>query len=259
MVSSALQSVRRGLRGALPRLAFGGVGALACVCGLSGCQAVNGATSTSIAELRIMDATPDAGGLDIYSGSTAIAYNLGFGTITSYVPAAPSTYTFSADSAGTKTALTSVRATLGTGKQYTLLISNIAASIQSQVLTDQSQPAPSGQIALRFLDEAVSPGAIDLYLVPSGSTLAKVNPLQTALVFGTNTGYLDVPTGTYTLYVVTSGTVIATTTVPLYTGASTTYPAGSARTVLILDQQIVTNPAVQVLTADDYDSATATQ
>ncbi|WP_157178430.1 DUF4397 domain-containing protein [Terriglobus roseus] len=243
----------------LPRLVFGGIATLACVSGLSGCQAVNGVTSASAAQLRIIDATPDAGGIDIYSGNAAIAYNLGFGTITSYVPVTPSTYTFSIDTAGTRTALTTVRATLGVAKQYTLLISNAAAALQSQVLIDQSQPAPSGQVSLRFLDEAISPGAIDIYLVPAGSTLAKVNPLQTGVVFGTNTGYLNVPTGTYTMYVVANGTVISTTTVPLYTGASTAYPSGSARTVLILDQTILTSPAVQVVTTSDYESATATQ
>ncbi|AFL89823.1 hypothetical protein Terro_3609 [Terriglobus roseus DSM 18391] len=247
------------VRGLLPRLVFGGIATLACVSGLSGCQAVNGVTSASAAQLRIIDATPDAGGIDIYSGNAAIAYNLGFGTITSYVPVTPSTYTFSIDTAGTRTALTTVRATLGVAKQYTLLISNAAAALQSQVLIDQSQPAPSGQVSLRFLDEAISPGAIDIYLVPAGSTLAKVNPLQTGVVFGTNTGYLNVPTGTYTMYVVANGTVISTTTVPLYTGASTAYPSGSARTVLILDQTILTSPAVQVVTTSDYESATATQ
>jgi hypothetical protein len=255
---SALQPALRLTARALPRLVLGGLGAMAAISGLSGCQAVSSAT-TAVAQVRIIDATPDAGGLDIYAGNSAIAYNLGFGTITSYIPMTPSTYTFAADSAGTRTALTSIRATVATGKQYTLLLSNIAASIQSQVLVDQSQPAPSGQISLRFLNEAVSPGALDLYLVPSGSTLAKVNPIQTGVVFGTNTGYLNVPVGTYTLYVVSNGTVISTTTVPLYTGASTTYSAGAARTIVILDQQIVTSPALQVVTTNDYDSATATQ
>ncbi len=253
MLLSSPQSGRR-----VARVLCGGVLSLACVLGMSGCQAVNG-TSVPVAQLRIVDATPDAGGVDVYLGSTAIAYNLGFGTTTSYVATTPSTYTVSVNSAGTKTALSSVRATLSTNKQYTLLISNAAASMQTQVLTDQSQPAPSGQVALRFLDESMSAGNLDLYLVPSGGTLAKVNPIQTNLAFGGNTGYLDVPVGTYTLYVVANGTVISSTTVPLYTGSATAYSFGSARTFVLLDTQIVTSPAVQVLTLDDYDSATATQ
>ena len=242
----------------LARVVGGTAAAMVCMLGMSSCGTVNGGTS-SIAQLRIIDASPDAGGLDIYAGTGAIAYNLGFGTVTSYVVATPATYTLTADTAGTKTALSTVRATLANGKQYTLLISNSAASLQTQVLTDQSMPAPSGQIALRFLDQAQSVGPIDLYLVPSGSTLLKVNALKQNVAYGDNTGYLNVPTGTYTLYVVQSGTVVSATTVPLYTGGATGYPAGSARTILILDQQLTTSPAISVQTIPDYDSATATQ
>jgi hypothetical protein len=244
----------------LARNVCGAAATAVCLLGTGGCGTVTGSTS-SIAQLRIIHSSPDAGGLDIYAGTGAIAYNLGYGTVTSYVPVTPATYTLTADTAGSKTVLSTVKATLANAKQYTLLISNVAASLQTQVLTDQSQPAPSGAVSLRFLDEAQSVGTIDLYLVPSGSTLLKVNPLPggQGLLFGTNTGYLNVPTGTYTLYIVADGTVISSTTVPLYTGASTTYPGGSARTLLILDNQLVTTPPITVTTLNDYDSATATQ
>ncbi len=228
------------------------------VCLLSGCGTVNGG-GPAIAQLRIVTASPDVGGLDIYASTGAIAYNLGFGTVTSYVPVTPATYTLSVDTAGTKTALTTVRGTLAPSKQYTLLVSNFAASLQAQVLTDQSVPAPSGQISLRFLDEALAAGTVDLYLVPAGSTLDKTNTFQQGVVFGANTGYLNVPAGSYTLYVVQNGIVVSSTTEPLYTGSATSYPAGSARTFLILDQQLTTTPAVSVTTLSDYDSATATQ
>ncbi len=231
---------------------------LALVTGLSGCQAVNGSTAP-VSQLRIIDATPDAGGVDIYANNSAIAYNLGFGTVTSYVPTAPATYTLQADTAGSRTVIGSARATLAVSKQYTLLLSNVAASLSAQVLTDQSMPAPSGQVALRFLDESLNAGPVDIYMVPGSSTLAKSTPLVSGVTFGANTGYLDIPTGTYTLYLVQSGTTLSSTTVPLYTGAQTSYPVGAARTFVLLDQQLVTTPALQVITANDYDSATATQ
>ena len=254
-----MRAASRSIRQRFPRLLLAGAASLATVLGLSGCQAVNGSTTAQVGQLRIVDASPDAGGLDIYSGSAAIAYNLGFGTVTSYIPVTPATYTLRVDAAGSKNALSTVRASLVNGKQYTMLVSNVLVSLQSTLLTDQSQAAPTGQIALRFLDEAIAVGSVDLYLVPSGSTLAKVNPISTGLVLGTNTGYINVPTGTYTLYVIASGAVISANTIPAFTGASTTYPAGSARTVLLLDTQIVTAPSVQAITVNDYDSAIATQ
>lgn len=225
--------------------------------GFGGCQSVTGSTSSS--QIRFIDASIDAGGMDMYMGTTAVAYNLGFGTITSYIPVTPATYTINVDSAGTRQVLASARATLANNKQYTVLVGNVVASLGATVLTDQSQPAPSGQVSLRFLDQSTATGAVDIYLVPSGTAVTAVTALQSGISFGTNTGYLNVPVGTYTLYIVSNGTALTATTTTLYTGAATTYPQGSARTIVLLDRQLVTTPALNVITANDYDSATATQ
>lgn len=223
---------------------------------MTGCQAVT-SSGTQSAQLRIIDASIDAGGLDVYANNSIVTYNLGFGSITSYVPVTPNTYTLTADQANTKTALATAKATLSAGKQSTLLIGNVLADLQATVLTDQSTPAPSGQIDIRIIDQATKVGSVDIYLVPSTATLLTTNPLLTSVAFGTNTGYLNVPVGTYTLYVMAAGTVISSTTVGLYTGDSVTYPQGCARTIVLLDQQVTTTPSVQVITANDYDLATA--
>jgi len=65
--------------------------AVVCAIALSGCQGI--VASQSGSQVRIIDASPDAPGLDIYQNNAALAYNLGFGTITSYVPIDPGTYT----------------------------------------------------------------------------------------------------------------------------------------------------------------------
>jgi hypothetical protein len=141
---------------------------------------------------------------------------------------------------------------------YTVLIGDVAASLQQVVLTDQSMPAPTGQVSLRFIDQATRISAVDIYLVPSGQTLTTVTPVITGVIFGTNTGYLNIPAGTYTLVMVPTGTVPMSTTVAAYTGAQVTYSPGAARTIVLIDQQLVTTPGLQVITADDFDSPTAT-
>jgi hypothetical protein len=230
---------------------------------LSGCQAV--ISNAPLSQVRVIDASPDAPGLDIYQGSTALAFNLGFGTVTSYVPLTPGIYTIAADSAGTKQTLSSSKTPFAASTQYTVLIGNIAASLQHVVLTDQSQPAPAGQISLRFIDQATRVGAVDVYLIPAGQTLAAASPVVTGVVFGTNTGYLSVPTGTYTLVMFPSGTTptgsaVPSSTLPVatYTGAQVTYSGGAARTFILIDQQLLTTPGLQVVTAEDYNSPTAT-
>jgi Domain of unknown function (DUF4397) len=233
---------------------------------LSGCQAV--ISNAPLTQVRVIDASPDAPGLDIYQGSTALAFNLGFGTVTSYVAFTPGIYTIAADSAGTKQTLSSSKTTFAASTQYTVLVGNITGSLQQVVLTDQSQPAPAGQISLRFIDQATRVGAVDIYLIPAGQTLVAASPVVTGVVFGTNTGYLSVPTGTYTLVMYPSGTTptgaaVPSSTLPnlpiaTYTGAQVTYSGGAARTFVLIDQQLLTTPGLQVVTAEDYNSPTAT-
>lgn len=224
--------------------------------GLAGCQAV--VSSTPVSQVRIIDASPDAPGLDIYEGTTPIAYNLGFGTVTSYVSINPGTYNITADSAGTRQTLSTGRGTFGDGSQYTVLIGNVAANLQELILKDQSQAAPTGQIALRFIDQATRISPVDVYLVPAGQKLTAVTPVVTNLSFGVNTGYLNIPTGTYTLVMVPTGTIPTSATIATYIGPQVAYSGGAARTIILIDQQLVTTPGLQVITADDYDSPTAT-
>jgi hypothetical protein len=223
---------------------------------LTGCQGIVSTQSGS--QVRIIDASPDAPGMDIYQNNAVIAYNLGFGTVTSYVPVNPGTYTTSATQAGTKQTLTSAKATYATGSQYTVLIGNVSANLQQQVIKDQSLAAPSGQIALRFIDQATRIAAQDLYLVPPGKKLTEVAPVFSNISFGVSSGYLNIPTGTYTLVVVPTGTIPASDTIATYTGAQVGYSGGSVTTIILIDQQIVTTPGLQLITATDYTNPTAT-
>jgi hypothetical protein len=217
---------------------------------LPGCQSITG--NPTLSNVRIIDASPDAPGMDIYLGESVLAYNLGFGTITSYVPIAPGSYSVNADIANSRTQLVTASGTFLASQQYTVLIGNYAATLQELVLKDQSIPAPSGDIAIRMIDQSVRTGALDIYLVPSGSTLAQTKPFLSGIVFNTNTGYMNIPTGTYTLVVVPANTVITTTTATLYTGAAVAYTAGAAETLVLIDTVLTTTPAIQVVTANDY-------
>ena len=219
---------------------------------LPGCQSITG--SALIAELRIVDASPDAPGVDVYQGNNILAYNLGLATITSYISFAPGTYGISADTAGTRQQLVSASGTFLNGGQYTVLIGNYLNSLQQVILKDQSTPAPTGQMNVRFVDQSTRAGALDLYLVPSGSTLLQVKPVLISVTFDVNSGYFLVPAGTYTLVALPTGTVPTAMTTSSYTGASVAYSSGAARTFILVDQQLITTPGIQVVVGDDYDS-----
>jgi hypothetical protein len=218
---------------------------------LTGCQAI--VSSPPVAQVRVITASPDAASLDIYKGSNPLAHSLGFGTVTSYIPLAPGADTVSANTAGTKQTLSISKANFAASSQYTVLIGNTAANLQQLTLRDQGQPAPPGQIALRFISQATRSGALDIYLVPAGQRLTSVSPIATNVLFGSNTGYLNSPAGTCTLVVLPSGTIPPNPSLAIYTGPQVSDAPGSVRTIILIDQQLT--PGIQVITANDFEPA----
>ena len=59
---------------------------------------------------------------------------------------------------------------------------------------------------MRFVHQATRAGAVDIYLVPSSGKLLTSSPIATGVVFTGNTGYINVPAGTYTIYTVPGAT-----------------------------------------------------
>ncbi|MFC6646562.1 DUF4397 domain-containing protein [Granulicella cerasi] len=231
------------------RLAAAAVAAV----GLSGCQSVQGTSSTT-AGIRFVAASPDAPGLDFLLNKNVQTYNLGYNSYTpNYLYVSPGTYTVAAAQYGADTtSLASTSLTIQTAKHYTAIAANVQASMQLIALTDQYGPAPSGQFSIRLVDLSTATGALDIYLIPTGSTIVTTNPLYTGLTFSGTTGYITVPAGTYQLEIVANGTVVTTTTVTYYTGSQTTFASGAVRTILIDDNKLVTNPVLQAITLADY-------
>lgn len=223
--------------------------------GLAGCQSIAGIQPVS--QIRVIDASPDAPALDIHQNSTATLYNVGFGTVTSYIPVAAGPYIHAAYTTGTQQQLAAVHGVFAGGGQYTVLTGNVAANLQMTVLKDQAFPAPAGRVALRFLNQSTRPGAVDIYLLQPGVAPISVSPFIAGATFGTNTGYIDAPAGTYSIVAYPSGTVPVGTS-PEYTGSQVSYPGGSAHTIILIDQrpsqQPAATPSLQVISAQDYDS-----
>ncbi|HEY4380503.1 MAG TPA: DUF4397 domain-containing protein [Acidobacteriaceae bacterium] len=221
---------------------------------LAGCQSMAG--TQQISQVRVIDVSPDAPALDIYQNTppqTAPAglYNIGFGTVSSYMPVTPGSYNPAAFTAGTQQQLAAIRGSFATNGQYTVLAGNIAANLQMTVLKDQSTPAPAGQTAFRFLGQATRSGAVDIYLLPPGFSFSGAAPIATGVGFGTNTGYINAPSGTYSIFAFPTGAIPSATT-PAYTGHQVSYPGTSVRTILFIDQPPATS-GLQTITAADYD------
>jgi Domain of unknown function (DUF4397) len=252
----ASTSIHPGKLGKSHRYAVRFAAVLLAAAGLSGCQSID----MNSAQLRVIDASPDAGVIDSYQNSSALAYNLGFGTMTSYVPMAAGSYTLATDKAGTRQALAATTDTLVAGRQYTEIVGSSLANMQQTVFQDQTTSAPAGQIAVRLINEATRAGAVDVYLVPMSGRLANTSPFAVDLNFGATSGYISLPEGTYAIDVVPTGTALTSSTVTLLSGAQVEYASGAVRTVVLIDQEIpgaqhvALASGVQAIIADDVEA-----
>jgi hypothetical protein len=216
-------------------------------------------SSGNVAQLRVIAASPDSPQMDFYLGSNALAYGVDFGSVSSYVPLAPGNVTISANTANSRQLLVTTSTGLSAGRQYTAVVTNVAASLQETIYADQTQPAPPGEVAVRVIDAATRVGGVDIYLLPNSAKLTSTFPVRTGVSFGASTGYILAPAGTYSLVVLPAGTVPMSSTQELLRGPQASYIPGSAHTVVLVDHGERSAPGVSQIVVDDYDPSAETQ
>ena len=114
------------------------------------------------------------------------------------------------------------------------------------VLTDQQISAPTGHSAFRFLNQAIATGPVDVYMIPTGVTLANSKPIVADLPVGASNNYIDFNSQTVTLVVTPAGKAT-----PNYTSPAIYLVGGEVRTVLLVDAQLTSNPPIQAFFAND--------
>jgi hypothetical protein len=224
---------------------------------LSSCEST--ASSSQSTLVRIIHASNYASGVNFFVRGTEIAANIGEGTVSEYGTLTPSTVaasvvvkTVPATSTTSSTTLATASTPLLTGQHYSVLLSDNGSSSSTTytltVLKDQRTSSASGTSTFRFINEATNTGAVDIYVVPSSSTLSGTNALFTDLASGSSTSYTSFTSQTVTLVITPTGS-----TSTKYTSSSLALTGGEVRTVVIVDNKLTSNPPVSAIIADDAD------
>jgi hypothetical protein len=249
MATMALEKQAGGGFGAVKLAAFT-ICALLTAFGLAGCQTIQGFTPTAL--IRVIDASYIAPAANVYIENQLFAGNIGQGYVSNYGTVTPSAVaTVKVAPVTGTTPEVSAAATLNASTQHTVFITDNGQSATQYVLTvleDQQTAAASGHSAFRFLNQAPRTGAVDVYMVPSGSTVADSIPLVTNLAVGASTAYISFTSTTVTMVITPTGLIT-----PSYTSAALALTGGEVRTVVVVDSQLTSNPPVQALIADDVD------
>lgn len=232
----------------LPALAVVALAALALALGLAACENVASYTQPSL--VRVIDASYIAPAVNFQVEGTLLAANIGQGTITAYgtLPASNNAVIDVTAATGGAT-LVDTNGTLLAGHQHSVFLTDNGAapnSYEVTVLEDQQVAAAGGHSAFRFLNQAPKTGAVDVYMIPSGVTIADTIPLVSDLPVGATAGYVSFTSQTVTMVITPTGVIT-----PKYTSQALALTGGEVRTVLIVDTQLTSNPPVEVFMAND--------
>jgi hypothetical protein len=238
----------RRLRG--PQLAAIAASSLALALALTACTHVAGFSQPSL--VRVIDASYIAPAINVTVEGVLVAGNIGQGSITDYgtiTPSADAQIKVTAATGGAT--LVASNGTLLSGHEHSVFVTDNGAAptlYTVTVLEDQQIPAAQGHSAFRFLNQAPKTGGVDVYMIPSGTTLANTIPLVTDLPVGNTAGYISFTSQTVTMVITPTGTLT-----PKYTSTPIALTGGEVRTVLIVDTQLTSNPPVEVFIANDVD------
>ena len=232
----------------LPGFALAVFFSLALSCVLTSCQHV--VTYTQPAVVRVIDASYTAPAVNVNLDGALLAANIAQGAFTNYgTLTAKSGALISVAPVAGGAILVSSNNTLLPGQQHSILISDSASAplaYNIALLDDQRTAAASGHSAFRFINQGIRAGAVDIYMVPAGVTLANAVPVVANLAAGSVTGYVNLISQGINMIVTAAGT----TTVK-YTSPAINLTGGEVRTALIMDTQLTTNPQVTVFVGSD--------
>ena len=150
--------------------------------------------------VRVVHASPDAPNVDVFVNGTAVASNVPFFTVSSYLTLADGTYqvAISPAGAGTDASVLVLDLEVSGGYTGTLVVLNELEDIDAVLYDDDLTSVAPGQSRVNVYH--LSPDAVNVDVKPAGTTTA----VFANLAYG-DASYLDVPAGTYTFDITPAG------------------------------------------------------
>ncbi|HEV3123786.1 MAG TPA: DUF4397 domain-containing protein [Candidatus Dormibacteraeota bacterium] len=154
------------------------------------------------ASIRVAYLSPDASNADIYVDGVATLSNIGYKTVSTYLPVGQGTHTLSVRQAGaaaSSTPLTEVSQNFSDAAFYTVAIGGRFGHLQSTVFADRFATPAAGQVLARFVHMAPDVPGVDVAVKGGPVIFTNISFLQASQ-------YTALPSGTYSLELRATGT-----------------------------------------------------
>lgn len=159
--------------------------------------AVHGCGGTSDADqgaLRLVNASADPAGLDLYNGSSRIASGVAANAASAYLGFEKGGYTINLKQAGSGTTAASAAVSVDKGQNLSLVAYNSGGALKTSTILENEGAPGSGAAKLRVFNTAsVEAGALDVYVTGAACSALATNatPLAAA-VTGLQASYSEI-------------------------------------------------------------------
>lgn len=209
----------------LEMLAVGGAVPLT----VAGC----GGDGSGSTQLRLVNASVGYANLGLLVNTTqATTSDVAYGSAGPFagVPAGSVTTTLTTTTNGVVTNLPAVTRTLSKDVRYSLVAYGFSNEPKSVLILENQSAPDTGYAAFNVLNTSLDVGAVDVYLLSAGQGLTDAAPVASSVTGVSQSVFVQITAGTYTVVIVGSGSVQSGTTDTRLTIAN----------VSLADQQIAT-------------------
>lgn len=202
---------------------------LLCALACGGCDN-SSSTQGDVAQLRFLQASPDAPSVDVLVDSLLVLSGLSFGESSDYITVDEGARRIRVSQAADPNPFIDVNYTLISGNDYTFVLANNMGQIDALLLEDNSSEPDFGKFKLRFLQAAPSLPLVDVYLVDQNESLADLTPEAARVPFEGVVDYIGFSEGTYSLQLTTPRTKHV-----VFDSGPLPFKARQIRTIVVVD------------------------
>ena len=190
----------------------------------------SGCGSGSSTKLRVVNASPNQGNLDVLLDGKSVATMLGYINATDYLSTTSGSRHLQLEQTGTTTIAMDRTIALGSGTDTTFILTNTINNLGELTLTDEITAPTGGE--LRLVHVAPGLGAVDVYVLSEGIDINNISsPTISNFSFQTVSNYLTLPVGSYHVYF----TPLGNKSFAYISAGPISLTAGQVRTVLALN------------------------
>lgn len=160
---------------------------------LLGC---GGGADDDEANFRFINALTDASGIDLYIDDEEYRLGLGYSEETGYGFIEDDSHEFLVTIAGQFTSLGTIRATIDSGIDYSLILVGAPLNARGLFLKDNNEEPTENSVKVRLVNGLLG-GTVDVYVTEASAPLAGAIPSIDGANFGEVSSYLISRPGTY--------------------------------------------------------------